>query len=70
MNNGYPDTGKSPFASKTVWLGVVTALTPLLSLLLPDLRLAIDSNWEPISLGLGALILWLRIITGRPIKFG
>lgn len=60
---------KSPFASKTLWLGLVTALTPLVSLLVPDLRVAVDTNWEPISLGLGALIMWLRIMTGRRIKF-
>ena len=49
------DRGKDPVSSKTIWLGLITSVTSFLSMQFPQLNGVIESNWEGIGLGLGAV---------------
>ena len=62
------DRGKDPVSSKTIWLGLVTSVTSFLSMQFPQLNGVIESNWEGIGLGLGAVIVVLRVLTKRPLS--
>tara|TARA_R110002020_G_scaffold199599_1_gene401093 strand:+ start:637 stop:846 length:210 start_codon:yes stop_codon:yes gene_type:complete len=62
------DRGKDPVSSKTIWLGLITSVTSFLSMQFPQLNGVIESNWEGIGLGLGAVIVVLRVLTKRPLS--
>ena len=62
------ERGKDPVSSKTVWLGLITSVTSFLSMQFPQLNGVIESNWEGIGLGLGAVIVVLRVLTKRPLS--
>ena len=62
------DRGKDPVSSKTIWLGLITSVTSFLSMQFPQLNGVIESNWEGIGLGLGAVIVVLRVLTTRPLS--
>lgn len=68
MNNGMTDKGKSPLASKTVWLGLITALTSILASTMPVVGDMLNEHWEGVGVVLGAVIIVLRGLTGRPIR--
>ena len=60
---------KNPVASKTIWLGLVTSLVSIASLQFPELNVLVESNWEKIGMVLGAVMIVLRGLTGRPLRF-
>ena len=62
------DRGKDPVSSKTIWLGLIPSVTSFLSMQFPQLNGVIESNWEGIGLGLGAVIVVLRVLTKRPLS--
>jgi Na+/H+ antiporter NhaD/arsenite permease-like protein len=59
--------GKTPFASKTIWLGLLTSLISVVSSSVPQASEFIEGNWNTIGLLLGGVIIVLRGLTGRPL---
>ena len=58
---------KNPLFSKSIWLGVVVALAPLVSILVPGAEDFIKANIEVIGGVVGALIVVLRFLTKKPV---
>lgn len=62
---------KNAFSSKTVWLGLLTTILPIvLNYATPEFMATIGiTNPVVVSL-IGVLIVWLRKLTDSPITFG
>lgn len=62
---------KNAFASKTIWLGLLTTILPIiLNYATPEFMATIGIT-NPIVVSLiGVLIVWFRKLTEKPITFG
>jgi len=68
MKKGTQDKGKSPLASKTVWLGLVTAVTSIVASAVPAVGETLNEHSEFVGVLLGAVMIILRGLTGRPLR--
>lgn len=59
---------KSPWLSKTMWLGLVTSIASVASLFYPPVKEVIANNQELIGTAIGLLVMILRVVTKTPLK--
>lgn len=61
---------KSPFASKTFWLGVLATFSPVLTYFFPNAVPYLDPNGAVVLSVFGVISIILRFVTKGKIEFG
>ena len=60
--------GKKPLKSKTIWLGLLTSVVSVVGAKVPQIAVFLTDNWSWVGGVLGAVIIVLRGLTGRPLE--
>ena len=59
---------KTPFKSKTIWLGLLTSIVSVAAAKFPQAAEFVDEHWNVIGALLGGVIIVLRGLTKRPLR--